>query len=226
MLADWFKNSLQFFLQISKENRAFLILLILAILNINVSNINVVNRLISKERLEKMEAERYTERITPTINTQIQYILMSDPDATNVILLNYHNNNHSSQGFSYKYITFLSEKFKDDEPMWGEEFRELSYINYGEELIKIHNLRYLRADSIDELRESFPKLYRKIRLCNASAVAFYPIEGVRDPVGMVIVLYKTKPQYNLGYYMKTVSPRIQRLAILLDYNQVKKQMEN
>lgn len=226
MLTDWFKKGLQFFLQMNRESRTFLILLILVIFNVNISNMNVVERLIERERLEKMEAERYTERVTPIINTQIQYMLMSDPDASNIILLSYHNSNHSSQGFSYKYITYLTEKVRDDEDVYEEEFKELSYVNYGEEFSKIHNLKYLRADSLEELHDSFPKLYRKIKLCDAFAVAFYPIEGVSEPVGMIVVLYKTKPQYSLGYYMKAFSPRIQRLAILLDYNQFKKQIED
>lgn len=179
-----------------------------------------------QENLEKIEAERYTERVTPIINTQIQYILMSDPEASNVILLSYHNSNHSSQGFSYKYITYLTEKVRDVEDMYGEEFKELSYVSYGEEFSKIHNSKYLITNDILTLKESFPKLYRKIKLCNASAVAFYPIEGVAEPVGMIVVLYKSKPTYNLEYYMKVFSPRIQRLAILLDYNQFKKQMKD
>lgn len=194
-------------------------------LNVNISNMNVVEKLVNRERLEKIEAERYTERVTPIINTQIQYMLMSDPDATNIILLNYHNNNHSSQGFSYKYITYLTERFRGDEEMYEEEFKELSYVNYGEELAKIHNLKYLRVSSIEEIRDSFPKLYRKAKTCNATAVAFYPIEGVMEPVGMIVVIYKTTPQYSLGYYLKAFSPHIQRLAVLLDYNQFKKQME-
>lgn len=150
---------------------------------------------------------------------------MSDPSATNVILLNYHNNNHSSQGFSYKYITYLTEKFRDTEDMHEEEFKELSYTNYGEEFSKIHNLKYLRVDSIEELNDSFPKLYRKIKSCGAYSVAFYPIEGVQEPVGMIVILYNKIPEYDKEFYIKTISSRIQRLAILLDYNQFKKTIE-
>ena len=140
-----------------KESKAFLILLILVLLNINVSNVNIVNRIMEQENLEKIEAERYTERVTPIINTQIQYILMSDPEASNVILLSYHNSNHSSQGFSYKYITYLIEKVRDVEDMYGEEFKELSYVSYGEEFSKIHNSKYLITNDILTLKRIFSK---------------------------------------------------------------------
>lgn len=223
MVLDWLKKFLVIFSKVNVDNKILLVLIALMLFNTNISNINKIERLLEGEKLEKIEAERYTERVTPIINTQIQYILMSDPDATNVILLNYHNNNHSSQGFSYKYITYLTEKFKDDENMHEEEFKELSYLNYGEEFSKIHNLKYLKVDSLSELQESFPKLYRKIKSCNAKSVAFYPIEGVQEPVGMIIVLYKNNPS-NIDL-IKALSPRIQRLAILLDYNQFKKHLE-
>lgn len=209
----------------NKENKVVFISLIVLILNTNLNNMTIIERIMESERLEKIEAEKYTEQVTPTINTQLQYILMSDSHASNVILLNYHNNNHSSQGFSYKYITYLTEKFRDDVNMNEEEFKELSYINYGEEFMKIHNLKYLRADSIETMQYSFPKLYRKLKTCNAYGAAFYPIEGIDEPVGMIIILFDSKPKYDLGYYMKTISPRIQRLAILLDYNRFKKKME-
>lgn len=188
---------------------------------------SIVERILEREKIEKIEAEKYTETVTPLIKNQLRYILMSDPDASNVILLSYHNNNHSSQGFSYKYITYLTEEPKDDEPLHEEDFRELSYVSYGEEFQKIHNTKYLRIDSIGSLYQNYPKLYRKIKNSGAKAVAFYPIEGVMQPVGMLIVLYNnSSPKYSLGFYVKTVSPRIQRLAILLDYNHFKKQLEN
>lgn len=163
--------------------------------------------------------------MTPIINEQIQYILMSDQDATNVMLLSYHNSNHSSQGFSYKYITYLSEAAKTiDDDLHEEEFKELSYVGYGEEFVKLHRQRYYKADSIKQLEKSFPKLYRKFRNGNSNAVTFFPIEGVEGPVGMIVVFYNEKTNYKSDYYAVNIAPYIQRLATILDYNNVKSKM--
>ena len=225
MSLDWIRKTLQWFISLNGDNKLVIILLLLLTLNINVINMNKIEGLFQSERLEKYESERYTEKMTPIINTQLQYILMSMPNATNVILLNYHNNSHSSQGFSYRYITYLAEKFRDDEDMYGEEFKELSYVNYGEEFSKIHNLKKLEIKNLDDMQRTFPKLYRKLKTCNTTSIVFYPIEGVNEPVGMIIILSKSPLNTEIDY-VKVIAPRIQRLAVILDYDHFKKQLND
>ena len=61
---------------------------------------------------EKVLAEKYTEMITPQVNGHIEHILMEDTDASNVLLLNYHNTLQSTHGLSYRYLTALTEGMK------------------------------------------------------------------------------------------------------------------
>ena len=72
---------------------------------------------------EKVLAEKYTEMITPQINGHIEHILMEDKDASNVLLLNYHNTLQSTHGLSYRHLTALTEKRR------GYETRQL--LRYG-----------------------------------------------------------------------------------------------
>ena len=67
-----------------------------------------------------------------------------------------------------------------------------------------------------------PKLYRKLKLSGAKSAAFYTIEGVKSPIGMIVILYDHKKDYQLGYYMETIASDIQRLAVLLDYKAANK----
>ena len=62
---------------------------------------------------EKVLAEKYTEMITPQVNGHIEHILMEDKDASNVLLLNYHNTLQSTHGLSYRYLTALTEKRRE-----------------------------------------------------------------------------------------------------------------
>lgn len=227
MLLDLLKKAIQFFSGMSNDAKLLFVVMVILMFHTNLQNMNNVETLLERERIEKIQAEKYTEKVTPLIKTQLRYMLMSDPSASNVILLSYHNSNHSSQGFSYKYITYLTEEPRDEEPLHEEDFKELSYVSYGEEFARIHNVKYLKADNVEMLRNTYPKLYRKIKNSDAKAVVFFPIEGVMQPVGMVVVLYnKTLPSYDLGFYTRNFSPRIQRLAILLDYNNFKKELAN
>lgn len=84
----------------------------------------------------------------------------------------------------------------------------LEYVYYENELNKIRNNGYLRVENIDSIKPTFPKLYKKLLICDAKAAAFYPIEGIDSPIGMVIVLYKQPKSYSLGFYNSNVSPWI------------------
>lgn len=166
----------------------------------------------------KEKAENYSKQMTPTIREHIYHVLLNDPDASNVILLSYHNTQTSSQGFSYRYITGLLEEARWDktEPCI-DNWRELSAINYGNELDKIHKIGYLRVDSLEGIKADYPKLYFKLKECNVKSAGFYPIHSRNNQVGMILILYKNYKQYDLGYYMRTLSPCIGELYGILNY---------
>lgn len=171
---------------------------------------------------EKYLAEEYTKIIAPSINEYIEKILTQDRDASNVILLNYHNTLVSTHGLSYRYLTSLTEKKRGLETksclrIW----KELEYINYGEEIEKINDNKSLRMDSIPKYADNLPNLVELLQRSNAISAAFYPLQGVEGPVGMLVVIYPIKKQYHLGYYQSVIAPSLQPLTTWLDYNSVK-----
>lgn len=171
---------------------------------------------------EKYLAEEYIKIIAPSINEYIEKILTQDRDASNVILLNYHNTLVSTHGLSYRYLTSLTEKKRGLETksclrIW----KELEYINYGEEIEKINDNKSLRMDSIPKYADNLPNLVELLQCSNAVSAAFYPLQGVEGPVGMLVVIYPIKKQYHLGYYQSVIAPSLQPLTTWLDYNSVK-----
>lgn len=171
---------------------------------------------------EKYLAEEYTKIIAPSINEYIEKILTQDRDASNVILLNYHNTLVSTHGLSYRYLTSLTEKKRGLETksclrIW----KELEYINYGEEIEKINDNKSLRIDSIPKYADNLPNLVELLQRSNAVSAAFYPLQGVEGHVGMLVVIYPIKKQYHLGYYQSVIAPSLQPLTTWLDYNSVK-----
>ena len=182
---------------------------------------------VAKSTIElRSEAENYSKKMTPVINENVYHILMSDPDACNVLLLSYHNSQSSMQGFSYLWITGITEegRWNITEPYIGN-WTELSAINYGNELDRIHKLKYLRIDNIEDMREDYPKLYFKLKECDAKSAAFYPIQSRNNIVGMLVILYKNSKEYDLGYYMETIEPCITELYSILNYTKEKENMK-
>lgn len=175
---------------------------------------------------EKYLAEEYTKIIAPFINKNIEGILNRDRDASNVILLNYHNTLISTHGLSYRYLTSLTEKKRGlDTKSCLRIWRELEYINYGEEIEKINDNKSLRMDSISKYTNILPNLVDLLQRSGAVSAAFYPLQGVEGPVGMLVIIYPMRKQYDLGYYQSVIAPSTYPLITLLDYNSVKEKFK-
>lgn len=175
---------------------------------------------------DKVVAEEYTKMITPIVNKCIEDILIMDTDASNVLLLNYHNTLASTHGLSYRYLTALTEKRRGyDTKSCLKVWKDLEYINYGDELERINDNQFLRMDSVATYFRSFPNLVALLEDSDATSAAFYPITGIDNSVGMVVVLYHSKKQYYLGYYNTILSPQIQKLSTILDYDSVREKFK-
>lgn len=175
-----------------------------------------------QEQVIKKEREAYTVEITPIVNRHIKSILTRDENANNVILLNYHNTLLSSHGLSYRYLTAICEWFKgvDSKPC-SEYWKELDYMNYGEEIHKINIENYMYFDTVANYRNSFPKFTYLLERSEFKSAAFYPIIGVNGAVGMLIVGYKGEAtDVDLDYVRTILNSNIQPLSTLLDYDYV------
>lgn len=180
----------------------------------------VLNNSKNTERQDKYEREQYTVDITPEVNGYIQNVLNFDANATNVILLNYHNTLLSTNGLSYKYLTAVCEKFQgEDSRPCMKEWKELDYLNYGEEIQKINASKYIMLEDDDKCMRQFPKFVWVMHNSGIKVACFYPIIGVHEPVGMLIIGYHDKvTDVDLEYVRRLIYPTIQPLASLLDYN--------
>ena len=172
--------------------------------------------------LQNKKAEQYSLEASVDINRQVQLIAEKDKDAFDVLLLNYHNNTQSLQGYKYLYLSCLTEAPESlDTPLIGKQWNKIDYIYYADELSKIHNQSFVQISNIEQMKYNLPKLYRLVKASDAKAISFFTIEGKDQAIGMVVILYKQEKQYNLEY-PKVILPSIQKLALLLDYESIKK----
>lgn len=225
MNLDWFKKIWDFINGLNSQFKTAIIVMML--LGVGFMGMKYYNQEIIKDYVEVIEdqeraAEEYTLELAPFINECVLEIQKNDEDCQNVLLLNYHNSKKSLQGFRYLYLNCITEKPKglDSEPV-KMYWHELEYIYYEDEISRIHDNGSLLVNDVDSIKNSFPKIYRKLISCNAKAATFYPIEGVRTPIGMIIILYKKPNNLHDSEYINNVSPQIQRLSTLLDYPNIK-----
>lgn len=187
---------------------------------------HMMNRLsdmyIQGESLSENYTE-YMENMAVKLNEKVGDILREDKDISNILLLSYHNTTHSLQGFSYLYLTALTEKTRgyDTESHFDWWKGDHNYVYFAEELAKVHNNSYLRIDDVNN-ETRFPKLCRKLQNTEITSAAFYPISGIDSPIGMIVILYKDKKEYGTDYNSKNISSHIQVISSILDYQNVEK----
>lgn len=174
----------------------------------------------NKQTEIKQDREQYVTKIMPRVNGLIQDIASKDEEATNVLLLNYHNTLTSTHGLAYRYLTGICEQFKTKPCI--DYWKELDYMNYGEEIHNITIRRCLLMQDVKDYRQEFPKFTYLLERSNAKSAIFYPIIGVDSSIGLIVVLYdKQITEISLDKIRKVIAPNIQPLAVLLDYNYVK-----
>ena len=170
-----------------------------------------------QEELYNKRAEQYSMNTAVEINEQVQLIASKDNEAFNVLLLNYHNNTQSLQGYKYLYLSCLTEAPKSlDTHTLKQQWNRIDYIYYADELAKIHSQSFVQFEDIEQMGENLPKLYRLVKASDAKSISFFTIEGHNSQIGLVVILYKEHKKYDCKY-ARGILPCIQRLAILLDF---------
>ena len=181
-----------------------------------------INKKHQEEIVSNKKAERYSREKAIDINEQVQQIAEIDQDAFDVLLLNYHNNTQSLQGYKYLYLSCLTEAPRSlDTPTLKQQWNKLDYIYYADELAKIHGQSFVQFEDIEQMGSNLPKLYRLVKASDAQAVSFFTIEGHNTQIGLVVLFYKKYKKYDYQF-ARGILPCIQRLAILLDYDRIQK----
>lgn len=224
MILQWIKKGWELLNNISPETRSLIIIFLFGYVlysQITDKTQQQIVEVFQNEILHNKKAEQYSMETSVELNHQVQLIAEKDNDAFDVLLLNYHNNTQSLQGYKYLYLSCLTEAPKSlDTPLLRQQWNRIDYIYYADELAKIHSQSFVQIENIDEMGIYLPKLYHLVKASDAKAISFFTIEGHDSAIGMIVILYKEPKKYNANYH-KIILPCIQRLAILLDYENIK-----
>lgn len=174
---------------------------------------NTVSEVFLKVKENKKESEDYTKSIAPKINAEVNAILNSDTNISNVLLINYHNSTESINGLSYLYMTTLAEAYSDSSIK--KEWREVYYIDYASELDKIHRNTSTLINV--NCNNKFPLLSKRLKYCNSNYSMWFTLKGVTSEIGVLVIIYKNEPPIDMIYYSKNILASVNKLTMLLDY---------
>ena len=219
-LVKFLKETWEFINKIHPETRSLIIIILFGYVmysQINQSTQNIIKQRTEQVIEQEKQAEQYTKDTAIEVNRHVRLIAHKDTEAFDVLLLSYHNSKASLQGYKFLYLSCITEAPKSiDCPLIGSQWSNLDYIYYIDELEKIHNQEIVNISDIESMKLTLPKLYRLVKYSEAKGVSFYVIEGKKSPIGIVVVLYKDN-NVNHADKAKIIMPSIQKLAILLDY---------
>ena len=175
------KNVWELLNRIHPETRTLLIILLFGWIlysQITDETSRQINEKAQQEIICNKKAEQYSIETAVEINRQVQLIAERDNEAFDVLLLNYHNNTQSSQGYKYLYLSCLTEAPRSlDTPTLQKQWNRLDYIYYADELAKLHRQSFVSFSSIEQMGLQLPKLYRLVKASDAEAITFFTIEG-------------------------------------------------
>ena len=224
MILNYFKQVWELLNKIHPETRSLIIIFLFGWILYSQITTETAKQIEWKHRQEIVDtkkAEQYSLETAIEINQQVQSIAEIDRDAFDVLLLNYHNNTQSLQGYKYLYLSCLTEAPRSlDTPTLKQQWNKLDYIYYADELYKIHSQSFVKFEDVEKMGKPLPKLYRLVKSSEAEAISFFTIEGHDNQIGLIIILYKQPKTYDYKYAGK-ILPHIQKLALLLDYDKNK-----
>lgn len=224
MILNYFKQVWELLNKIHPETRSLIIIFLFGWIlysQITTETAKQIEQKHYQEIADSKKAEQYSLETAIEINEQVQSIAEIDKDAFDVLLLNYHNNTQSLQGYKYLYLSCLTEAPRSlDTPTLKQQWNRLDYIYYADELYKIHSQSFVKFEDVEKMGKTLPKLYRLVKGSEAESISFFTIEGHDNQIGLIIILYKQPKAYDYKYAGK-ILPHIQKLALLLDYDKNK-----
>lgn len=220
MVVNYIKKLWEFINKLNPETRSLIIILLFGYVlysQISQSTQNQIQQQYEQVIQNEKIAEEYAKEKAIEVNRHVRLIAHEDKEAFDVLLLSYHNSKQNLQGFRFLYLSCLTEVPKSiDTPLLKNQWSNMDYIYYVDELEKIHNQEIVNISNIKQMEDDLPKLYRLVKSSDANAVSFYVIEGKKSPIGILVLLYK-EPVTSQMDKAKIIMPSIQKLAILLDY---------
>ena len=224
MIVNLFKKFWKILSKLSPSTRSAIIIILLGYImyfQINQSAHETMINIMEKNIKSEKQAEQYTKDTANQINQWVKLIQERDQAAFDVLLLNYHNNTQSLQGYKYLYLSCLVEQPRSvDTPLLKSQWNNIDYIYYVDELTKIHSQNFVKIQDITEMKIALPKLYHLVKGTDAKSVSFFTIESNSQAIGMIVIFYDQEIVYDqkdLAFILKTVN----ELAKLLDYENVK-----
>lgn len=171
------------------------------------------------ERLDTLHKKSLETRKknTPKVKELLNQVLR-DSQASRVLLFEYHNGGQNLTGMQFLHVSATMEADKITTAPIGQLLNDIHLSMIPNLISDLQTNLAIYIESVESIREKYPYFYDVFTNNGTKQVVFCAIEGIKNSIGFVCLLFNTKDPIDIQNVRQVLYKNTQKISTLLDFN--------
>lgn len=146
--------------------------------------------------------------------------LLQKTSADRVALFEYHNGGYNLTGMPFLHFSLSICRNNYGVDDLSKDFNDILVSSVPDFVKELDQNEIVYIQDIENLRATFPRLYKELVEDDIKQVLFCNIEGINDPVGILMLAFKTADTNLNRKVRKEIFKKVQKISTMLDYKNI------
>lgn len=146
--------------------------------------------------------------------------LLQKTSADRVALFEYHNGGYNLTGMPFLHFSLSICRNNYGVDDLSKDFNDILVSSVPDFVKELDQNEIVYIQDIENLRATFPRLYKELVEDGIKQVLFCNIEGINDPVGILMLAFKTADTNLNRKVRKEIFKKVQKISTMLDYKNI------
>ena len=146
--------------------------------------------------------------------------LLQKTSADRVALFEYHNGGYNLTGMPFLHFSLSICRNNYGVDDLSKDFNDILVSSVPDFVKELDQNEIVYIQDIENLRATFPRLYKELVEDGIKQVLFCNIEGINDPVGILMLAFKTADTNLNRKIRKEIFKKVQKISTMLDYKNI------
>lgn len=146
--------------------------------------------------------------------------LLQKTSADRVALFEYHNGGYNLTGMPFLHFSLSICRNNYGVDDLSKDFNDILVSSVPDFVKELDQNEIVYIQDIENLRATFPRLYKELAEDDIKQVLFCNIEGINDPVGILMLAFKTADTNLNRKVRKEIFKKVQKISTMLDYKNI------
>lgn len=149
--------------------------------------------------------------------------LVEETEFNSLILFEYSNGSQNISGLPFLYMSATHEIVPNGVEPSISKYQKINTTLFADFLSDLEKDNMLYVQDLNNIKEVYPIMYNILDRLGAKSAAFYSVEGIEGPIGMLVLIscYCLNEE-NSDINKKNIYDKGSKIASLLDYKSVAK----